>query len=837
MTIRFVEAPKKGFEHLTHMLKMLMKRSSNVQGLLPRVIIPLQLVNRMMQHYVSLQENGGAHAKALLDTVPELPIKAYRLFQAIDPIYQNLIAKQVAALSNSVNGELVLQLSCLLSTAARADERVIASMRHSYPSITDELCNQCGPVVLELTWKLLVYRKCLMEGRMELRVQGVEFMQQELVSVFTNYMNRDVSQTANPVAQYVADLMLAHKVVEYLVGVDSHPQLIGRSANIVGFLVITHRYRAIESDAIWRTVTSSQDSRTVDAILIMLNGFINLADYDSLLYLTTKLNQLPLQSFDESMMKYGVSLLAALRHNWKSLNADSKMDMPPYQLCIRLIREAAADDSLAVQRKRELNVFGIQQLGLLLQIGPSEADRKTIYEDCISDVKSRSRFSTGSICAIYALLGQEPEEATRYLASNFDLTRLVVGELAYHVDRGSFSSSTTDVIDEHLVPRLNLLEAIIRYAPDSLDIENGQRLWDSMLGQQSLHGVVRDKAWITLVKAIHSCSTRNSFIDKCISIYLPKLDPTLFATQHSLSFVEQIIHYESRLARLTHDGEEQPLAPSGTALLWHLSSVVPSGSIELEAIHKLVAMYLDSPQAKDSPRAAMEATYVEVVDRCISQLTSAATKLKAFTDGTSSEEDEPMIVVVSEEEFQAQRLAFSRSLLILKEFVHGARCRPTYSPPHQAATQLPSDSQAPNGIPIRLRYQAFSGGLNTGINSVEVGDLETISELSQRLVNLTGFRKFTVIAGGQRLDLEDDVERTLRDVKIDRKGLLIVKKIHDDSAAPDVNPMSELMPLQGEIMKHFAKLHPLLGFEDGLAKEVRPFQRFYSSLLITFIGF
>lgn len=821
ITLRFVEAPGNGFQHLTRMLVLSLSHSTTAQDLTQRSFYPLQLANRIVEHYASLRGIDEPLAKTLLDTMDQLPTKAYQLFQAVDPVYQKLITKQVTALNGDVNRDMVTHLSCLLASIARADERLQASMSQNYPTITNALYGTHGPVVAHLRWKLLVLRKCLMEGRMELRVQGVDSMQQELVSVYKTYIIREPGQYENALAQHVADLLIANRIVEYLVGVESHPKLINQSANIVGFLIITRRYRDTETDAIWRKVTLSQDSRTVDAILTMLNGFIKLADYDILLYLTSKLSQLPLQSFDQSMLDYGVHLLLALQQRWKSLDTNSKLDLPPYHLCIRLIREAATDNSLIAERKRALNVFGTQQLRVLLHLGPNEADRNTVYENCIKDIESRSPISTGSISAVHALLGQNAREEIIRLANDFDLTRLVVGEFSYQAEKDNFTNNTIEAIDELLGPRLGLLEAIIIYAPDSLDIENGQQLWNSMLSRPSLHEVVRDRALVMLVQAIRSCSTRNSFIDKCITLYLPELEPALFATRHSLSFVEQIIHYESRLAQSMHDEEEQCMAPSGTTLLWRFASVIPSGTVELEAIHMLVAFYLDSPKAKDSPRAAMEASYVEVVDRCISQLSLAATALKGFTDGTSSGEDEPMIVVASEEEIEAHKLSFSRSLLILKEFVHGARSRPMYSPPQEATGQLPSEGRAYNGLPLRLKYQAFSGGLNNGINTIDAGDLESISDLSQRFVDQTGFRHFTVIAGGERLDLQQDPERTLRDIKIDQKGLLIVRKAHDDSAAPDITPVSKPMPLQGEIMKHFAKLHPLLGVEDVLSRKVR----------------
>ena len=824
MTLRFVDAPGNGFDCIMHMLKMLMSRSSKQQGLLSLVIDALQVVNRMMYHYASLKEDGGVKTKAILEDLTGLPTKAYRIFIAVNSIYQTLIEKQVPALNHAVNHDLSTQLAHLLTSTARADDGVMASINHDYPGITDDLVTQYGSVVAEVTWKLLLCRKCLTEGRMELRVQGVEFMQMDLVTIYTNYMKKETPPDASPLGQYVADLLLANKVVEYLVGVDSHPQLIGRSANIVGFLVIAHRYRTIETDAIWRAVTSSQDSRTVAAILAMLNGFVNLADHESLLYLTTKLQQLPLQAFDASMMRYGVNLLRQLKGTWKNPEADKRMDMPPYRLCMRLLREVIADDSLPLVRRGELYTFAAHQLQQLLHLGPSEADLKTMYAGCIDDIKSCSRFATGSIYAINVLLAQDPEEGMKYLVQKYDLSRLLLEDLACQVDRGSFSNGTIEDVNEQLTPRLELMETIIRYSPDSLDVEKGQQLWDSLLGRQSLHNAfLRDKAWIMLVKAIHACSSsslRNSFIDQCISVYLPKLDPLLFATQHCLAFVEHVTYYESRLSRLSRDGEEQPLALSGTALLWHLSLVVPIGSIELEAIHKLVALYLDSSKAKDSPRAALEATYVEVVDRCISQLTSAAAKLKAFGDGTSSGEDEPMVIVASEEEVQTQRLSFSRSLLILQEFVQGAKKRPMYSPLRPAISQFPPAREVLKGAPFQLKYQAFSGGVNTGIKSVEVGDLESFSELRERLAQLTGFEKFSAIVGGFQLNLDDDAEKTLREAGLEQKGFVLVKKAHDDDAPPDLAPISELMPLQREIMQHFTKLYPLLDLEDGLAKEV-----------------
>lgn len=822
--VRYVSGPSSGFEEMMHMLKALLSRSPDVPSLLPKLWIPFQVAIRMMQHYNSLQEKDLRGARTLLEALHQLPSQAYELFRAIDGIYQRMITKQTPILTLQLNETLLGQLSNLLSAVAKADQRIMDLICENYPGISDELRTRFGSAPAELTWKFLVFRKCLVEGRMEIRVQGVEHMQKELVSIYDRFMNKDAGQSSNPVAQYVADLMLANRVVEYLVGVDSHPQLINRSGNIVGFLVITRRYRDAETDAIWRAVASSQDPRTADAILHMLHSFVGLSDYSSLLYLTTKLDELPLQAFDSSMISYARYLLQNLRGQWQKSRSEDKMDMPPYQMCIRLIQRSSADGALGYQKKGDLNQLAIVELQHLLQLGPSESDKETIFDECIADIRARNRSATGSYCAINALISQQHEEVIGFLARNYDLPNLAIEELSSMVESDCFRTSSNETIDEHFVPRLNLLEMVIRYVPDKIRSENGKRLWDSMLGKRSgQHCTMRDKAWLALVRVIQSCSTSNSFIDKCISTYLLDLDPTLFATKHALAFAEQVINYESRVAPSPQVNPTASVSPSGAALLWHMASTVPTGSIELLAIRKLVAFHLDSPSAKHSPRAALESVYVEVVQRCIVQLTSAATRLKACTDGTSSGEDEPMIIVISEHEFQAQKLSFSRSLLILKEFVDGTRSRPTYSPPRQAAAELPLCAEDLTGSPLRIRYQAFSGGNNTGIHSIEVGDLETFADLFQRLGKLTGFQKFTIIAGGQKLNLEQDAQKSLRDAQMDRKGLLIVKKARDDNIPPEVIPSSELMPLQGEIMKHFNKLHPLLDMEHELAKEVFDF--------------
>lgn len=827
---RFTGRPGTGVKCLSQILKGLLDRSQTIPSLTQRLWVPLTTMNRIMHHYNTLLETHNELHQTSQDVqvLQRVPFEAYDLFQAVDATLQTFVSKQVSALSLETCQSLVQQLSSLLLSIAMADEEPITQRLRERLGLGQEFDNGVGSCIIELAWKFQLLKKCILEGRMEIRVQGVETMQQELVGVYNKYVQRNTNTTYkdHPVAQYLSDFMLANKLVEYFVGVESHPQLINRCGNIIGFLVITSRYSEAESDAIWKAVTTSPDSRIVDAILQMLMSFFNISPYETLLYLTSKLIDLPLQAFDSSMIIYGRALLENLRRTWKDQRPDGRLDMPPYHLCIRLIRQSAAEQSISFHRTREIHVFALTELQSLLYLGPSDNDRRLIYEECVKDISCRTPYATGSFSAIMALLAQNPEGDIKMLADESDLTNLVIEDFAHVIDMENSLSLTSRTLDESLTVRLELLQSIIIHIPDTITVPAGQRLWDVMLGRNALNDRARHSAWNILSKAVRGCQRRNSFIDRCIGDYLPQLDPR-FISAGCLSFVQQVTHYESRLAHLRSDAQEYQIGPLGSELLWHISLAAPAGGIELEAIHMLVALYLDSPKSFNTSQFALEAMQIDVVERCISQLKSAALKLKSFNDGTSSGEDEPMVVVASDEEVNSSRMAFARSLLILKEFVQGVRSRPRYSPPPSKKLPLPSDVRDIKGDSFRILYQSFSGGTNTGIHSIEIGDLETIDDLSQRLIALTGFSKFTAIAGGQKLDLASNLNTTLREMKFDQKGLLIVKKAHSANSLPDLAPAPELRPLELEVLKNFPDLYQLLSTEEELAKEVRPDHPFY----------
>lgn len=818
MIHRFTQPQEDGFSLMASISKAILDRSQSLPILIHKFFVQITVVNRLMQHSCLLHRGSTEIDRELASISRGLSSQAYEFFLFVNRRFQTFISKQVPALSMDASQNFVVQLTTLLRHSVASDEQLLQRLINENPIPTKGLNREDSVILVELAWKLETLKKCIFEGRMEIRVQGVDTMQLELVNVYNKFINNNPTLRDHSVPQYLSDFMLANKLVDYFVGVESHPQLIQRCANIIGFLLVTNRYTEAESDTIWKAVTQSQDSRFVEAILAMLPGIFGIASYPVLLYLTHKLNELAVSAFDGSMLAYARHLLESLRRLWKYEPSNPKLDMPPFHLCIRLIRQATVEESLEPSRKRQIHHFAVAELGCCLQFGPSDADRRTIYQECIQDIAKHNDSATGSVSAINVLLSQTPEKELLSLTQNWDLASLVIGEFAHRVQTERPTDVSSLMLSEWLEPRMHLIKTIVLHVPDTITADVGTKLWEYAVGAKALNHRTREIAWMSFLQVIRYITNRNSFIDRCVREYLPRLQPSCY-TPGCLHFAQDVSHYHFRTAvsRPQDDVKQETTAED---LLWHMSLTASPGSIERKAMGMLVALYLDSPENKRRTRAAIDAIHVGVAERCVRQLTSAASKLKSFSDGTSSGEDEPMVIVTSEDEVQLQRLSFSRCLTILKEFLLGVRTRPNYSPQPQTQAQLLHDTHEAKGDTVQIRYQPFGVGATGEMRSVGVGDLETMQEFTGRLKLLTGFSKLTLISGGQKLDLNRIATMTLHDLKLDQKGLLLVKKDPDSGTASDADLPSGLRPVEMEILSHFPDLYPLLGMEEKLAKEV-----------------
>ena len=817
----FCVSPTDPLEHLAEFTRLVFERIIPCPKISKNACYPVTILQKLVTSALERCSLRGAGTDLALELWHQTSCGAAGICRQIDQQLQVIIEKQ-ATLPRDFIKDLYIILSVLFVELAQADPTIGRALFREKGGKLDEVDVAELPQLVSRAWKFSLLKKCIVAGRMEVRVQALDAMTTDLVDVYKQYTS---TRYDHPVMQYLANFILDNELVEYLVGVDSHMQLVERSANVAGFLIVTHKYTSRESDAIWHVVRTNQDPRFIAAVLRMIKGFFGVADYPLVLYLCRKLTELPLSSFDGAMIEYAGALLLNIREKFRTMEIP-KLDMPPYELCIRLIRQATASPSDQSHDLSSVSQFALRELQELLVWGPSADDRKVIYLECIRDITAKNPYSTGSICVINAL--QQQIHAIRdlgvdleTLTSEMDLTRLVIEETAHtlQLERSKTPLPNNEII---LTSRLDLLGRIIAKVPSTINEQLGEQLWSCLAENKSLTQSQRDLGWSMLCGVTARLRSRNSFVDQCIRTHLPRLHPRYFSPG-VLSMAQQVIQYEHRMVPQRPPSEHEIIQITGSDLVWRIILTAPSHTIEEQAIQYLVSQYLDAPIIRNAPKSAVEATHLALVDKCVRQLTGAASRLKAFSDGTTSGEDEPMVIVASDAEVKAEELCFIRSLMLLQEILRGMRERPHYSPSPPKVTDPPQAPGTSQGSRlVRVRYQAFpSPNGQPTMKEFETSDLEKCEVLKKRLSRATGFRYFRTFSGGREIDLDKHSSATLRGMQIGAHALMISKTPKAPTEVSESHSREGLTAVEIELLKHFDALYDLLGLEEKLAAQVR----------------
>ena len=816
LVTRFTQPPSCAFQCLSQYVNLLLDRSQSHSSMVADVWQPINIANRVAQCF----PRGRVQTLSL--GMKAVVAEAFHFFETTQTKVEAFITKQVSSLSLDLTKGLITELSSILRHVILADESYVEFMKPSNFNWPRHSTLEERALFIEFAWKFGLCKKCITQGRMEIRVQGIDTMQEDLVCVYQRYIGTNGFENLHMTPQYLSESILDSKLVDYIVGVESHPQLISRSKNILGFLVVTGKYTKAESDLVWRTVCLSPDSRTIDAVLDMVSGILNIMHLPQLLYLCEKLIGLPIRYFDGRMLTYCKSLRDVMVKKWieKEGTYGRKLDVRPYRLYLRLIREAIADTSLTQPRQREIYQSASEELRYLMHSGPSELDTTTIYEECVADVSDRSPFASGSVAALNILLEYDHGNKIESLAAKSSFPTLMINEFSSFLRQEMAKTAYVQGFHDTLDVRLSVLQRIITCVPETLSPDLAQKLWDSMVGEKALDDHARDAAWQMLANGLANSRVENPFFDRCIQKQLPELNPR-FLTWGVLRFAEKVFRYEAQSYETLETGQAGGLGLPGTELLWHICLVEPNSAIASKAIAMLVKAYLDSSDARKISSTTINGSNdAKLVERCIQQLNRAASKLKKLNEGTSGSEDDSMVIVPSEQDLSSEKIFFTRSLYILKEFMHGIRSQLPGSPASSSKSQSPYSI---NGENILISYQLYSGGSSTGIKKIEIGDLATLGDFIARLVKLTGFSKFILIVGGGKMDQEAYHDTTLRELKIHKKGLILVKKAPGAEMVREDVGATGLRPLEAEVMKHFHELYDLLGIDQQLGQDVRIF--------------
>jgi ubiquitin carboxyl-terminal hydrolase 34 len=769
---------------------------------------PSRIVDRAVSDAAQILSEPERSHKRHIESCEQVMTQGYLFFEVMSQGLPVIIEKHVtlltpeAALTHFIGLSHILHC-CLLYNCPPALD-LLEDHQSKHPSLSQDW----APLVISSEWKFSILRKLIFSSQMQLRVIGVTQMCGDLLGLYKEFKRDDPA--AQPILVHFANFVLDLKVLDYIVGKGAHTEIINESHNIAGFLVATKTYPTELTDTIWQTVTTSQDSRVVEAILKMLVQILNLHDYEALLYLCGRASQLPLESFTAAMREYCESLLKSLVLK-ASAEKIPAIDAPPYQLCVRLIRESSILSATLPNGHLDLQRFAVTRLRELIPHGPESTVRNSIYVSCIEDISKRTATSAGSICALLQVLKANFATDLHILTTEHGLTALMIEELEV-----TNSGEQAAFLNPASNARRELLLQIINHEPSTITPELGVRLWTALVGPGARNTEVRNGGW----QILNSAAKRNpcnKFVVTCFKEYLPTLNPEFF-TLGSLDFARASIFASISNSANSVVDQEHASDISCVEQLWRMVLNAPPCSIEAPAINVLVELYIDSPMISNMPRTRAHNVHLALVNRCLDQLSTAATKLTAFSDGSLSGEEDAMVVVVSSEQVQEQEMMFTRSLNILREFLRAYQSKPHYmlAPPRSPVVKLVNE---PVGELFTIKYQVFDGESISGVKELTIGKQNTVASLFAKVQKVTGFKGCKIYHWGKEIDLDEtDVLAVLEDLKIGH-GLLLVKRSSDEDSI-EGHLKSRASTIELEIMKHIDNLWKYLGMEEKLAREV-----------------
>lgn len=669
-------------------------------------------------------------------------------------------------------------------------------------------------------WRLEIWCSLVRSRQMQLRVAAASTMCNDLVALWKRYQDalergEGDSDSRLVFLRYFSSYLVSTGIIEYILGSTCHPEITLESANIIGFLVVTQTYSPTHTDLWWQTVTSTQDPRIADALVRMMLKILQLFDLESLCYVCEKLDSLPIDGFNASMRDFCEKIITGFQQKYNV----QQMVFPTilYRLFVRLLQESSAYGPQSSIAFPDIHAYALGKLRDVINYAANPQARQEIFSCCVQDVANKSRTTSGSLEALCLLTG--PTLQLPLLVSEHDFARLLIDDLAATTSAAKAIGFSPVYAHPVNGARRKYIQRLIMEHGPTIDSDLGQRLWNLLVGTDVTCQEDRRVGWEDLILVLQRTRVGNPFLETCLQEYLPKLPRSCYCAG-CLEFVREAIVPLANAQNGIILDDERSLQTAGIELLWQMILSAPPQTIEDRAIGTLVnEIYVDSKSIMSFPLHRARKVHFSLVRRCLQQLKLSALKLKAFSDGTGSGDDEPMVIVATDDQQKEQELQFTRSLKVLKTLLESVQSKSHFAAPDLRSLMLQSLSSV-EGEPAGLKYQSFDGDEQSDVKPLDIGLRNTVSSLLTSLREATKFENYRLYYRGQPLTpLKTDICKTIEDLDI-RNGLILVKKEVGVATSP-VRIRPGASPLDIEILSHFGDLWEYLSMEETLAREVK----------------
>ncbi|KAF5568972.1 ubiquitin carboxyl-terminal hydrolase 34 [Fusarium phyllophilum] len=741
----------------------------------------------------------------LLDLIHE------RLDIMIDKSPTHLVADSVLV--------IVQALSNMINIALKGDHAAATLMleqhRTEFPAVP--LKYTAEAISYEHRFQFLI--KLIKSSQMQLRFQGMTQMCKELIAFWKKHSDRKTEDERYYV-EHIAEYLIRTGFIDYLLGANCHPEIIVEGANIIGFIIVTRRYRRTHIDRFWEGITSRQDPRTADALARMVIQFAHLFDDDGFLLLCEKFQTLPIDAFTPAirMLWEGV-----MKNMAETCSNGRLLVVQPYNLCMRLLRDSSVCASGSQVMYPDIQQAAMQKFIELLRCGPDAEGQQQLYLRCLQDLANKSATTLGSLwCLFIALRSRDMSQEMRWLVEHHELTRLAIEELEHAIGAGQAAGIPAVLSCSVNQPRREFIANLIQLEPPSITQDLGVKLWDMLVGPMSLSPDDRRVGWDILNSLHRKHKNGNSFLQACLAYHLPALSSEYFC-EGMLEFLRIEI-----LPRLNDDfnlalDDPEAVATSGIEQLWRLILEAEDETLVDKAIRTLaVDVYIDSRFFNSISTQRAQSVHLKLASRCLEQLKSAAQELRNASQGTNND-DQVVVTTITQRQLQQQERIFTRSLKFLRYILEAHQSKPSLSAP-DLRTLIPLASHEVQGDPAGLKYQSFDGDQQTDIKPLVIGRANTAASLLASLRQETGFENYRIYYRGRPfLPSEQDICRSLEDLCV-HDGLILVRR---EEGGPALSNRIYYFLIKLPIDGHFMRL---ISSGTTSSKEIFPSGQPFKSL-------
>ncbi|KIW02063.1 uncharacterized protein PV09_06560 [Verruconis gallopava] len=748
--------------------------------------------------FISFTQSLSAYAAFYLDRHEGLPQPmaddfATKLLEIFDTAERQLLSsldKQQDVLNLDMRKMLFERVANILNNIFNLSPRRSSELFLRMTGSTSNRFEEYQNALSVTLWKLKLMQTYMTKARMDLRLLGVDTLAKELVDFYNGFkINSSSLRTSDPgpLLCFVADFLLREKITNFLFGVATHPQLIARSHNVIGFLVITNNFSRQQAELMFRTIMDGQDPRVVAATLSILASLIKqLTNFEENIMISEMFLSESVALMSPQATELWVELLAKLQQGYQDYQfriqePNERFLRVPPELCIELMRVFSPTRP---QTGSVRHVYD-QASEVLTAIGgiiPANI-RTQLYERCIVNMQNASEDGASSSQAINNMLRHEHKKIQSRLRE-MRLAQILLENFCKFVEdqRTLNIRLNTQQLSYQILPRLDLIWFIVPLDEQGIDQHLLKCFWSHLVGNDALSNTARDVAWQRLSTSTFNPAIDKGFLERHQELLLPTQIEPKFFTAGFFQFLQKLATTRRRSQALIELNPDGTINMPGLDLIWDAFLRAPKGVGENSTLQYLIARYLEDSWIQRTSRDAVEATHVALVDQSITRLKLAYTVLRQRGSDAVSGIDSGTGVLTSVSSCEEAESTFLRMMTFLKRFLLHIRTLKDYRPKVSEVIDLSKDSKPEirRGMQFSLKCEINRQGQKAASRILMMGTHDTCRQLYRRIcsmLNEYNVTSFQVIGSGRRLSLCQHPRMTLEDAGITRSPMLIIRDV------------------------------------------------------------